>query len=373
MTIRSTFIAVLIIMFAVASVQFGSVMVDAAIQRILLGNVVAPAPVTVVRNIFFGFDSYPSGKIVSIAVSTFTRTAGLTLAATEPGLQTAVIDSANSFAYFGCYASPGKVVKVNLSTFTEVGTLTLSYPVRYPTTSCIDTINGFAYFGGYTPWGLPGQTAPIIAKIRLSDFTIVDHLDASFTSQSTVIDSTSTFAYFGIEQAAGSTPRIYKIDLATFSIVANLSLTPDSGMHNLLIDGTNLYAVVGDSFIPSTLHKIDLTTFTKTASYTFQAGERYLRVGTVNTSTHKGYFGGPFVSKVIEIDLSTMTRGSTLSLSFSTSAAVIDDTNTFTYFANENSPVDIYKIDLSNLSLNATLGLSAAENLTPYSGVFWVH
>jgi hypothetical protein len=53
--------------------------------------------------------------VVKVRLSDFTRVGSLTLNTGEYGLRSAVIDTANGFAYFGTGTSPGKVVRVDLS------------------------------------------------------------------------------------------------------------------------------------------------------------------------------------------------------------------------------------------------------------------
>jgi hypothetical protein len=74
----------------------------------------------------------------------------------------AVMDSANGFAYFGTLTAPGKVVKVGLSNFTRVGVVTLSNGEDDLSSAVIDTNQGFAYFGTSTA---PGR----IIKVDLSN------------------------------------------------------------------------------------------------------------------------------------------------------------------------------------------------------------
>ena len=87
-----------------------------------------------------------------------------------------MIDTVHGFAYYVVFAHPMEIVKVRLSDFTRVGTLTLNPNEDYPNSAVIDAANGFAYFG-VNDGNLsdPG----IIVKVRLSDFTRVDALTLS--------------------------------------------------------------------------------------------------------------------------------------------------------------------------------------------------
>jgi len=102
---------------------------------------------------YFGTETAP-GIVVKVRLSDFTRVGALTLNLGENLLRSAVIDTANGYAYFGTITSPGIVVKVDLSTFTRVGALTLNTGEDYLKSAVIDTANGFAYFGTMTSPGI---------------------------------------------------------------------------------------------------------------------------------------------------------------------------------------------------------------------------
>src|SRR3989449_11640570 len=88
----------------------------------------------------------------------FDPVASLTLKPGETSLHSAVVDTANGFAYFGTSTSPGIVVKIRLSDFTRVGALTLNTGEDYLLSAVIDTASGFAYFGAVAgevdTWGI---------------------------------------------------------------------------------------------------------------------------------------------------------------------------------------------------------------------------
>ena len=136
------------------------------------------------------------------------KTGTLTLNDGDNLLQTAVIDPAAGFAYFGTMSFPGRIAKVRLSDMSRVASLTLNPGEDNVTSAVIDPAAGFAYFGTNT---YPG----IIVKVRLSDFTRVGAITLNNNESapfSAVIDPAAGFAYFG---TAGN--RIVKIALASFS------------------------------------------------------------------------------------------------------------------------------------------------------------
>src|SRR5436309_1754887 len=81
----------------------------------------------------------------------FDPVASLTLKSGEIRLRSAVVDTANGFAYFGTSTSPGIIVKVRLSDFSRVGALTLNTGEDSLISAVIDTTKGFAYFGSTDP------------------------------------------------------------------------------------------------------------------------------------------------------------------------------------------------------------------------------
>src|SRR5439155_21235918 len=96
----------------------------------------------------------------------FTRVGALTLNPGEDKLFSAVIDSANGFAYFGTGTSPGVVVRVSLSDFTRVGALTLNTGEANLFSAVIDSAYGFAYFGTFT-------SLVVVVNVSVSDFICV--------------------------------------------------------------------------------------------------------------------------------------------------------------------------------------------------------
>ena len=84
-------------------------------------------------------------KLATQVGDNFTEVDSLTFSAGRK-TRSAVIDTANGYAYFGTDDDPGNVVKVRLSDFTEVDSLTFSAGKK-TRSAVIDTANGYAYFG----------------------------------------------------------------------------------------------------------------------------------------------------------------------------------------------------------------------------------
>ena len=75
----------------------------------------------------------------------------LILGAGEDYPSSAVIDSANQFAYFAIVpsneASAGQIARINLRDFVQAGVLSLNSEDGHPYSAAIDPMSGFAYFG----------------------------------------------------------------------------------------------------------------------------------------------------------------------------------------------------------------------------------
>jgi len=100
-----------------------------------------------------------AATIVKVRLSDFTRTGALTLNSGEDDLESAAIDSAGGFAYFGTGTSPGIVVKISLSNFTRAEALTLGLGENKLAAAVDDPERGLAYFGTLTS---PGK----VVKVR---------------------------------------------------------------------------------------------------------------------------------------------------------------------------------------------------------------
>jgi hypothetical protein len=144
----------------------------------------------------------------------------------------------------------------------ETGTIPMSgqSDVRV---SLVDPARGYAYFG------LHGSASGSIARVRLSDFTVVDTISLNADERGVytgVIDPVSGFAYFGtsasvLGQASPST--IVKVNLATFTRVGSLTLNdlPIVSSAIDLVNGNAYFATNGNISIPNNpqLVKVNLT------------------------------------------------------------------------------------------------------------------
>jgi hypothetical protein len=304
---------------------------------------------------YFGTNTAP-GIVVKVRLSDFTRAGALTLSEGENWLHSAVIDTVNGFAYFGTDTSPGRIVKIKLTDFTRVGAL--SPGESYFRSAVIDTANGSAYFGTFTsPW--TGE----IVKVRLSDFSRVGVLPIDECVTSAVIDTVSGFAYFG------GIYQVMKVRLSNFTRVGAISVYSNH-LTSAVIDTANGFAYFGtfgtdDS--PGRIVKIRLSDFTYNGTVTLNTGESRLRSAVIDTANGYAYFGTDTTPGiVVRIRLSDFTRVGALTLDPGQNnlwSAVVDAAGGFAYFGTYTAPGIVVKIygEPFDFSLSNTGAITLAQ------------
>lgn len=152
-----------------------------------------------------GTQLYPNGGMREIGTAT-----GLPA---EGAVESAVIDPANGYAYFGTGDSPGVVIKVALNSGinppTQVGAVQLNTGENDLTSAVIDPANGYAYFGTFTtPVGF-------VVKVALGSGTnppervaALPLLSGEAGLISAVIDPTAGYAYFGTATIPGNVVKV---------------------------------------------------------------------------------------------------------------------------------------------------------------------
>jgi len=186
----------------------------------------------------------------------------------ENNLFSSVVDSANGYIYFGTNSSPCKIIRIRMSDFVEIDSLSPSTEPQCGNinTAVIDQTGGYGYFTNNT--GNPGH----VVKVRLSDFTIDNILTLPpGQAWSSAIDGQKGFLYIGATPPSGTidTGQIFKVDLATFSVVDVFNFPSEYGYPDVLtIDkqGNFLYAGVNTGpgeVTRGAILKINLQTFSQ--------------------------------------------------------------------------------------------------------------
>jgi hypothetical protein len=245
----------------------------------------------------------------------------------------AAIDPAGGYAYFATGTYPGRIVRVALASFTQAGTLTLAPELRGLASAVVDPQRGYAYFGGGNSQGA------FIARLRLSDFseagTLVFPAWPSTGLTSAAVDSASGYAYFGtsVLRYSGYLDAVIRIDLNSFSAAGALGATAtETGLVSAVIDPAGGQLYVGIETSPGQVLKIDLAGFSR-AGLLMMKAENRLASAVIDTGAGYAYFGTrgvhpyPAPDQVIRLRLSDFIHAGTLALAsgeHQVSSAVID-------------------------------------------------
>jgi len=329
---------------------------------------------------FVYFGTYPSGGIydksgviVKIRLSDFARVGTLVL---NPGEDNSggFIDTVHGFAYFisrGTFSSShpsGMIVKVRLSDFTRVGELTLPGE-GWPSSAVVDDRNGFAYIGKSVRSGGGGG---IVVKISLADFAVVGTLNLNQDENelySSVIDVTNGFAYFGggLSDNYGDAiaVKIVKIRLSDLTRVSALTLNPDEGgVEPGVIDTANGFAYFATS---RTIVRIRLSDFTRVDAIGKLDIPRWgnsieLSTAVIDPASGFAYFGtwtGP--GYILKVSLPKSTDQSTQSTSITSILTTVPVTTTVTKTQALTTTLTLTSTAFTNVTNTQTVTTSAAQ------------
>jgi hypothetical protein len=219
--------------------------------------------------------------------------------------------------------------------------------------SVVDPVNGFVYFGT--------NTSPCrVVKVDVKDFTHTDTLTIPSSTNCGVLSTAAIHtqtghAYFGLGNI--NSGSIFKIDLATFSLVGTLRLS--SGVpFSSVISGDYLYVGTSPGSGRSDqgeIHKIDLASFTEVAILYLDHGDLFPGFATVDLQNQVAFFAVGSSSTVIKIDLVSFTVVGTLRITNSTSlflrGLAFDPLNQRLYAGLVGDPNNIYEIDSASLTV----------------------
>ena len=335
-----------------------------------------------------GMDIPLRGQLLTAACSDFTdndgdnrvdltgggigRLTATTLGAGEDRLiSQALLDSAETFGYFGTYTTPGKIVRVRLSDLGIIGTLPLNTGEDNLLSAVIDRADPFesAYFATDT---IPAS----IVKVRTLNLTRVGTLTLNAgdeSLQSAVIDEANGFAYFGGFNSPGN---IVKINLSTFTRAGSITLNPtEEFLSSAVIDPTGGFAYFSTYTSPGQIVKVDLSTFQRVSAITLDPNENQPNAGVIDTANGFAYFttrdstGDP--GELVKIRLSDFTRVGAVTIDPPTDSrftVTTDPASQFAYLGTSQSPGTVWRVDLSAMAIVGTKALQAGEDNLTSSG-----
>ena len=257
---------------------------------------------------YFGLPWWQPGRLLKIDLDTFEQVDELDLQLGERGFSAAVVDADGRYAYFGTSGPSGsvaRVIKIDLGTFERVGSLPLWGRERVDS-AVIDPAGEFAYFG-------TGPGFAQVIKVELETFEQVEliSLDGEYWLHAAAMDPAGQYAYFGSDSTA--TPsRVVKIDLDVFEQVDAID-PAEGGFRSAVIDPAGAYAYFAAADdARGQVVKIDVDTFERVDVITLEPGERYLNSAVVDPAGEFAYFGDVVADPglVVKVRIGTGNLGS---------------------------------------------------------------
>ncbi len=283
-----------------------------------------------------------------------------------------MMDGNQAFIYYGsANLTPSKIAKVVIGTFTVDGTTTLT-----PASSFSTTVNAMVIDASTNMLYAIINTAPTqIIKVDLTTFTQVSVLSLSNAITSVrggaVIDSANAFLYFyGI---LGSSHRLVKVRLSDFTeisqtvILTDGTVTPRTGEIDKV--GGLYYAIADGSAVSSKVVKVDIPTLTVLSTLTLAAGDNQ-RVSDSVLDTTNGFLYIAVQTtpgRVVKVRTSDLTRithlitGGASTLFTGGMAALIPNQFLYVQFATTTAVTRLEKIDLATFAMTTFITFNTGE------------
>lgn len=267
-----------------------------------------------------------------------------------------VYDQANNIGYLSTDASLVTVNKIDFDTDTIISSVT------YP-----DFEHGGGYFAqdpdGTDLFYLGNNSDGSIVKMNKDTMLRSGYLDHPFTIQGLVYDNTRNVLYAGVDRSGATPDEIIKIDPATMTVTATLTLAPNQIMRfgALTSDGNSAYFGL---YVASTtafqIQKVNLNTFSLDgAPVSAGANDGNLRhlfydednnrlvLENQRTTVPMGY-------RYYTFDTNTMTFGVPLHISGTADLLGIDPVNNDAFIGNKTTN-QILRYDLATWTLESTM------------------
>ncbi|GGU09023.1 hypothetical protein GCM10007979_03630 [Nocardioides albus] len=289
------------------------------------------------------------------------RVGSLQTASLQKYLQSAVIDPAGRYAYFGTAnlgePLPGVIVKYDLKTFKRVGTISVGIGQKMLQTGVMDPSGKYAYFGIATS---PARVVRIDLDTFKMDKILMLAAD-EYNIRSSIIDPDGRYAYFG----TGTNPgKVVKVDLATFTRVGAAVVTGEY-LATGVIDPAGEFGYFGTMNYPEArVVKVDLDTMAQVGSITLGSGERYLRSSVMDPAGRYAYFGSGEASagKLVRVDLAEFKRDTAIDVAVGLTSGVIDPSGRFATFGTVDTPGRVFNIDLDTFEKSGSVTLGKGED-----------
>lgn len=316
---------------------------------------------------YFVQDSNPA-KVDRINLDTFAYVDSLTMNAGEAYTTWASGIKDGDFAYFCEHnVTPPLLIKFQISTFTRVASVAITGAVSEGAMAAIDRTNGFIYV-------LTAATDgnPLVTKVRLSNFSIVSSILNSTGATlegmgRCYLDQSNGFLYFTAYTDAVAS-YLFQVNLTTFTIANTVTLAwatyPYIYGLNYDLTTDHIYALTSAS--PSKVIKFATSDLSYT-SLTLATNDNEMQASVIDAYGRALYLAnattGATPERIVKINLDTFTKVSHIQTDDDAGwilDAMIDVPNGYAYFAQVKNPPKIFKIKLSDFTLEDTLAVSTS-------------
>lgn len=229
---------------------------------------------------------------------------------------------------FGNTFSPGKIIKVNADTMVREATLVMPHDVTVES-GYITADGNTGYFVGNTVNGRSGYVAlpipvyPRLYKVDLTTFTIVSSVQLGVqygNAQKVVVDPVANIGYLSIRDEALGRNKIVRVNLTTMAMIpGEITFTAGESSaktYGLALDAPQHKLYVSYFGTPGGVAVIDTTTFTRNTNFVFDAGEAGTNILEIDLARGFGLVGAGS-NKIIKFYLDTLARGGDMTTSTS--------------------------------------------------------
>lgn len=270
------------------------------------------------------------------------------------------IDSAGGYGYFCSSGIQGvKLIKMRLADLALAGGVTLNNGQGAITSADYDLAGGFGYFcHGDTGGG-------IVNKVRLKDMTVISTL--TLTGGAGPIGAMALDTLRGNLYLVSQAGELIQVRLLDFRKRGSLKLNGTFGtVPTITIDKLWGNALISNGYASSQLINVRLSELTQTGMVTLRSGtdESWPRSSVIDAARGYAYFGSG-TATVARVRLGDFTHTDGLQLNAGEgplASAVIDTAGGFAYFGTATSPGKVIKVRLSDFKRVGALTLNAGEN-----------
>lgn len=272
-------------------------------------------------------------------------------------VQDFVADTEAGIGYALHYEYPATISRTNLDTGARIDTLVLSAPGSLNVNGSrlfLDKTNDQLYVGLYDSNPVNNDFVYVISLTNFTE-TAVINVGANRNPFLAAVDPSGETLYYIAQEGGGLKRLTINLNSQTFVGASNISASYTMASY-ITYDSVNnrLYGVLYNNVLGRYEAVEMLTSGTIIQTVTLGATESVDRAVAVNWTNRTMYVTtNEAPSKVIAIDLDTMTRGTTLTLGAGNDTAKamsIDEANQLGFILTDTTPVRLVKVNLATMT-----------------------